>query len=58
MRREPWGKRMCLIAVTGWSEEADRARSGEVGFDHHLVKPLDLALLAELLSGLEQPARS
>ena len=58
LRREPWGKRMCLIAVTGWSEESDRARSGEVGFDHHLVKPLDLALLAELLSGLEQPARS
>jgi signal transduction histidine kinase/CheY-like chemotaxis protein len=58
LRREPWGKRMCLIAVTGWSEESDRARSGEMGFDHHLVKPLDLALLAELLTALEHPARS
>jgi signal transduction histidine kinase/CheY-like chemotaxis protein len=49
LRMEPWGKRMRLIAITGWSSETDRARSADAGFDHHLVKPLDPALLAELL---------
>jgi signal transduction histidine kinase/CheY-like chemotaxis protein len=50
LRMESWGKRMRLIAITGWSSEADRARSADAGFDHHLVKPLDPTLLAELLS--------
>ena len=58
IRREPWGARVCLIAVTGWSDEADRARSRAAGFDHHLVKPLDTAHLAQLLSAVERSARS
>src|SRR5262244_1265504 len=53
IRREPWGGRVCLIAVTGWSDESDRARSRAAGFDHHLVKPLDTAHLAQLLSAVE-----
>jgi len=24
-----------LIAVTGWGQEADKARAAESGFDHH-----------------------
>ena len=58
LRREPWGQRVCLIAVTGWSDESDRARSRAAGFDHHLVKPLDTGLLAQLLSSVERSARS
>jgi len=58
LRREPWGQRMCLIAVTGWSDEADRAKSRAAGFDHHLVKPLDTAHLARLLDAVERPPRS
>ena len=58
LRREPWGQHACLIAVTGWSDESDRARSRAAGFDHHLVKPLDTGHLAELLSSLERAARS
>jgi len=58
IRREPWGARVCLIAVTGWSDESDRARSRAAGFDHHLVKPLDTAHLAQLLSAVEHSARS
>jgi len=57
IRREPWGQRICLIAVTGWSDETDRAKSRAAGFDHHLVKPLDTAHLAQLLDTLERPAR-
>jgi signal transduction histidine kinase/CheY-like chemotaxis protein len=55
LRMEPWGKRMRLIAITGWSSESDRARSADAGFDHHLVKPLDPSLLAELLGSPDRP---
>jgi CheY-like chemotaxis protein len=58
LRREPWGQRVCLIAVTGWSDESDRARSRAAGFDHHLVKPLDTAHLNQLLDSVERSARS
>jgi CheY-like chemotaxis protein/two-component sensor histidine kinase len=58
LRREPWGQHTCLIAVTGWSDETDRARSRAAGFDHHLVKPLDTGHLAQLLSSIERSARS
>jgi len=57
IRREPWGQRICLIAVTGWSDETDRAKSRAAGFDHHLVKPLDTAHLAQLLDAVERSAR-
>jgi CheY-like chemotaxis protein len=57
IRREPWGQRICLIAVTGWSDETDREKSRAAGFDHHLVKPLDTAHLAQLLDTVERPAR-
>ena len=54
LRAEPWAKTLLLIAVTGWGQEADRLRSKEAGFDAHLVKPLDLDQLTELL--LRQPS--
>jgi PAS domain S-box-containing protein len=45
-----------LIAMTGYGEEADRRRSAEAGFDHHLVKPVDPASLQALLGTLGKPA--
>ncbi len=39
-----------LIAVTGWGQAEDRRRVHESGFDHHLVKPIALGALTELLS--------
>ena len=54
IRRQPWGERTVLIAVTGWGEASDRLRSGEAGFDHHLVKPVDIGGLMQLLSTLER----
>jgi CheY-like chemotaxis protein len=50
LRGHPQLKRATLIAQTGWGQEEDRRRSKEAGFDHHLVKPVDLAALRKLLN--------
>jgi signal transduction histidine kinase len=55
IRAQPWGRGITLVALTGWGQDSDRRRSGEAGFDTHLVKPLDLDKLTELLGRL--PAR-
>ena len=52
IRQEPWGQDLVLIAQTGWGQEEDRRRTHEAGFDAHLTKPLDHALLKELLGDL------
>ena len=39
-----------LVAVTGYGLPEDRARTRDSGFDHHLVKPVDAADLAEVLA--------
>jgi signal transduction histidine kinase len=52
IRAQPWGRRITLVALTGWGQESDRRRSGEAGFDSHLVKPLDLDKLTDLLHRL------
>jgi CheY-like chemotaxis protein len=50
MRQEPWGRAATLVATTGWGQDEDRRRSAEAGFDRHLVKPIDVAELRELLA--------
>jgi signal transduction histidine kinase len=52
IRAQPWGQRITLVALTGWGQDSDRRRSQEAGFDTHLVKPLDLDKLTELLAEL------
>ncbi|MGH7805743.1 MAG: ATP-binding response regulator, partial [Candidatus Binatia bacterium] len=48
---------LLLVAVTGWGQDEDRARSREAGFDHHLVKPAELGALQGVLRELrEKPA--
>jgi PAS domain S-box-containing protein len=49
IRREAWGRRMRLIALTGWGQAEHRRRSMEVGFDDHLVKPVELDVLENCL---------
>ena len=49
MRNEPWGREMNLVATTGWGQEEDRRRTAEAGFDSHLVKPIEMAALREVL---------
>jgi CheY-like chemotaxis protein len=49
LREQQGSERVRLIAMTGCGQEADRRRSQDAGFDHHLVKPVDPAKLQELL---------
>jgi signal transduction histidine kinase/ActR/RegA family two-component response regulator len=50
LRSMPGQERLLLIALTGWGQEHDQERSRESGFNHHMVKPPDLARLRRLLS--------
>jgi signal transduction histidine kinase/DNA-binding response OmpR family regulator len=53
IRGQPWGQAMALIAITGWGQEEDKRRALEAGFDHHLTKPVEAAVLQELLTVLK-----
>jgi signal transduction histidine kinase len=49
--RQQEDHRIKLIAITGYGQDSDRARTRELGFAHHFVKPVDLqTLLASLES--------
>jgi CheY-like chemotaxis protein/two-component sensor histidine kinase len=41
---------LVLAALTGWAQEEDRRRTREGGFDAHLVKPVAMEQLQELLA--------
>jgi PAS domain S-box-containing protein len=49
LRATDVGRRMRLIAATGWGQEKDRQRAFDAGFDHHLTKPIDLERLRSVL---------
>jgi CheY-like chemotaxis protein len=42
-----------LVAQTGWGQAQDRARTLEAGFDVHLTKPIDPAVVQDLLIHLK-----
>jgi len=50
MRLEPWGKRVLLVALTGWGQQQDRQKTAAAGFDVHLVKPVAEAELFRVLA--------
>jgi PAS domain S-box-containing protein len=50
--RERLGARIRLVALTGYGQPTDRARSEEAGFDEHLVKPMDPSKLGEVIRRL------
>ena len=52
LRAQPWGADATVVALTGWGQDDDRARSREAGFDYHFVKPVNFAALDELLRSL------
>ena len=47
--RQAFGDSCTLIALTGYGQENDRARSREAGFDRHWVKPVEPDRLIRLL---------
>jgi two-component system CheB/CheR fusion protein len=54
----PAGREYVLVALTGWGQEDDRRRSREAGFNHHLLKPVDVEELKALLSESQDRSRS
>jgi CheY-like chemotaxis protein len=50
LRQDLGLKQALLVALTGYGQEEDRRRSEEAGFDVHLVKPVDLDAIKELLA--------
>ncbi|WP_174842732.1 response regulator [Spirosoma rhododendri] len=52
IRQQSWGQTMLVIALTGYGQEEDRQRTREAGFNSHLVKPVDLPELLNLLTDL------
>jgi PAS domain S-box-containing protein len=53
IRQQPGLGNVVLAALTGWGQQEDRRRTAEVGFDHHLVKPVEPNALEKLLAGLQ-----
>ncbi len=51
IRSSEAGRSALLIATTGWGQQKDREASASAGFNHHLVKPVDLPALRDLLAG-------
>jgi PAS domain S-box-containing protein len=58
LRELPAGRSARLVAVTGFGERQSRARTQEAGFESHLVKPVRLQQLEELLASVGAGDRS
>jgi CheY-like chemotaxis protein len=56
IRKAPWGADVTLIAITGWGQEDNRRLARNAGFDHHLTKPMDSAILDSILAGVKPHA--
>jgi CheY-like chemotaxis protein len=52
LRNLPGLRSIPAIAVTGYGQASDRARSHAAGFDRHVVKPVGLDDLRTLLASL------
>jgi CheY-like chemotaxis protein/anti-sigma regulatory factor (Ser/Thr protein kinase) len=50
IRQQPWGRAATIIALTGWGQECDRDQSREAGCNGHLVKPVALEELHQVLA--------
>ena len=52
IRLSPATRDCVLIALTGYGQEVDYQRSMQSGFDHHLVKPIEMDALPQLIESL------
>jgi PAS domain S-box-containing protein len=50
------GARPTLVAVTGWGQQQDRLKAAAAGFDLHLTKPVDPAVIMALARDPRAPA--
>ncbi|MBW8901130.1 MAG: PAS domain-containing protein [Massilia sp.] len=51
LRARPATAHVLLVAITGYGQDSDRQRASAAGFDRHLVKPIDLGILQDVLAG-------
>lgn len=49
LRNDPITRHACYVALTGYGQAHDKVLSKTAGFDHHLVKPVDLERLNQIL---------
>jgi two-component system CheB/CheR fusion protein len=56
LRARDDGPRPLLVAMTGFGQAEDRARTAAAGFDHHLTKPVDPKVLVSLMQTARGPA--
>jgi len=56
IRRMPVAHDVTLIAITGWGQPQDRARTAEAGFDLHFTKPVDASQLKEAIESVSAVA--
>lgn len=52
LREDPATASALLIALTGYGDRSFETRAREVGFDHHLVKPVKIEVIAEVIKTL------
>jgi CheY-like chemotaxis protein len=50
IRNQPWGDDATIIALTANREEESRRQSERAGFDHYLVKPIEMASLRAIIA--------
>ncbi len=55
--REGGGPVPRMIAITGHGQDIDRARSTAAGFESHLIKPVDLSRLIDIIGRRTPPPR-
>ncbi len=56
IRQQPVLQNVVLVAMTGYGQDADRQRSQEVGFNAHLVKPVDFGMVLKILATVAEKA--
>ena len=57
LRTDPDFAHIKIIAQTGWGDDAARKRTAESGFDLHLVKPVNIDVLHDMLDLLARSIR-
>jgi signal transduction histidine kinase len=57
IREQAGGAGRTVVAVTGWGQPQDVQSARDAGFDRHMVKPLDVNVLMELISATSPEGR-
>jgi len=50
IRHDPRLSGVRLVSITGYGQQSDRLRAQEAGFDVHLVKPVDLGVIEQVIA--------